>query len=212
MGMRSGVPFVVIAGSSLLLWLGCGVSSSGNADLLAGGDAGDATTGPSSSSGSAGPTTDGGQNGDDGAVVADGGIDPADAGPGGDTSKLSCGAAACAIPGQTCCVSALTGGASTAFSCVNGPTCPSPAGGGETAALACSGAANCPQGTVCCIRSTNSGAASECKATCGKSEAQLCDAKAANTGCSPTEPCSNESIDDWGNLPAGYATCGGKGT
>jgi hypothetical protein len=155
--------------------------------------------------------------GPNGSVVADGGVDPPDAGPGGDTSQLTCGTASCAIPAQTCCIAPVPGDPNRSYSCVVGSTCPRPDGGGgrgdgEIVALKCSSGANCGAGTVCCVTQSNGVTSSECKATCGQDEAQLCDQKAADagTGCPQNAPCSHDNIGDWG-LPRTYATCGGKG-
>jgi hypothetical protein len=63
---------------------------------------------------------------------------------------------------------------------------------------------------VCCVQQVNNGATSECKATCGNNSAQLCDKNATVTGCAAADMCSSRNINDW-NLPATYATCGGKG-
>jgi hypothetical protein len=143
--------------------------------------------------------------------VADGGIDPADAGPGGDLTKISCGSTQCFIPGETCCIARLPNGPPDhSYSCVNGPGCPPAAGGADTTALKCSGAANCAAGTVCCVRQNNNTTASECKATCAGNEAQLCDPAAATSGCAAGTACSNKNITDWW-LPRTFATCGGKG-
>lgn len=153
---------------------------------------------------------DGGRDAADGAVVADGGSDPPNAGPGGDISHLPCGTAQCSLPGETCCISGFHNG--LAYSCVNGPSCAGAPGIGKTA-LKCSGAANCAAGTVCCVRAfreSGNDAASACKATCGGNEAQLCDLNAAPTGCPAAKACSSTRIGDWG-LPQTFATCGGLG-
>jgi hypothetical protein len=166
-----------------------------------------------SSSGSS-TTSGGGRTPDDAGVTADGGIDPPEAGAGGNTTTIACGATTCPIPAETCCVSELQAGGNNSFACVVGTTCPAPPGGGDTAALKCSGQANCATGTVCCIRIVADGddAASECKASCTGDEAQLCDLKAGDAGgCPAAAPCSNSNIDDWGQLPRGFATCGGRG-
>ena len=195
----------------------CGSESGAGADLTnpdasseAASSGGDGASGSSGSSGSSG-TSGGPRPADDAGVTADGGVDPPDAGPGGDTTRIACGATSCPIPAETCCVSELNTGGDTSFSCVAGATCPPVPGGGDTAALKCSSGANCPSGTVCCIRVVaGDHAASECKAACGSDEARLCDLKAGDAGCTPAEPCSNSNIDDWGKLPETYATCGGK--
>lgn len=170
-------------------------------------DGGGVSTGDGSSEGATGPRPP-----DKTGVTADGGIDPPNAGPGGDTATIACGATTCPIPAETCCVSEVGGSGNNAFACVASATCPTVPSGGETAALKCTGAANCGPGTVCCIRYNEPRAASECKASCGKNEAQLCDPKAADGGgCPAADPCSNDNIGDWGKLPDGFATCGGKG-
>jgi hypothetical protein len=143
-------------------------------------------------------------------ITADGGVNPPDAGPGGDLTQLPCGTAVCSIPLETCCVADL-GNSTRAYSCFIGATCPRPKDG-DTAGLKCAGAANCPPGTVCCIFEVSHGAASECRVTCsGSNEAQLCDPQAADAGCPSGQPCSNHDIGDW-QLPSTYATCGGRGT
>jgi hypothetical protein len=150
----------------------------------------------------------------DGAVAADGGSSQ-DAGPGGNTSSLTCGSAQCAIPAQVCCVTEQRqprdagGGLVYSYACVMGNSCPMPMNGG-TNALQCSSAANCAAGTVCCVSQNGQTTTSSCKATCGNNDAQLCDPTAAMTGCSASAPCSNNNVGDWG-LPPSYATCGGMG-
>lgn len=180
---------------------GSSTSSSG-----AGSSSGASSSG-GSSSGSSG-TNDGGTS--SGALGGDGGIDPPDAGPGGDTTKVNCGATSCALATDLCCASELGGGA-RAYGCANADAgCPAPSGGGDVAALTCSAQANCPANTVCCVRQTGAGAASACKAACDGNEAQLCDPNATDAGCPQSDPCSNDNIGDW-VLPDTYATCGGKG-
>ncbi len=138
-------------------------------------------------------------------------MDPPDAGPGGDIANIACGTTTCPIPAETCCVSELANGGDRSFACVAGATCPNPGGGGDVAALKCSSSANCAAGTVCCVSEKDGRAASECKATCGNGEAQLCDRNAPDGGgCPSSDPCSNDNIGDWGNLPRSYATCGGQ--
>ena len=165
-----------------------------------------------------------GANGDaypDGALVAEGGS-PGDAGPGGNANTLPCGNAACAIPGQACCVfQNATPPPDFSYACYNGG-CPSPSadagadaqgggGGGGVTALSCSGAANCPPNTVCCVTEIPPIVRSDCRAACGPSQAQLCDPRAAISGCAPDAgACSSANVTDWG-LPNTYATCGGVG-
>lgn len=202
----------IIVGSGL--WLACGGSDGGGALTETptpeagtvvpegGGDTGttgnDAATGQDASDAGTGQQEAGG---------GDGGINPADAGPGGTTSVITCGSTSCSIPAETCCVDRL-GGNMTAYGCA--AVCPGIDAGANTTALKCSGQANCAAGTVCCVRQTvGNGAASECKATCGGNEAQLCDLGAAMSGCTGTM-CSNNNVGDW-NLPKTYATCGGVG-
>ena len=159
-----------------------------------------------SSSGTSGGNDGGGTS--SGALGGDGGINPPDAGPGGDTTKIACGTTFCALANDECCVAEL-GGGQRSYGCASVDAgCPT--NGGDVAALKCSGQANCPSGMVCCVRQTNAGAASACKATCTGDEAQLCDKNAADAGCPPSDPCSSADIGDWG-LSNAYATCGGQG-
>jgi hypothetical protein len=208
--------------SVLVLGMGIGAAASAGATLVACGSESSGTdlTGSdaspdsgSSSGGSSGVGSSGGPRpADDAGVTADGGIDPPNAGPGGDTKSIPCGAATCPIPAETCCVSEIANNGDNGYACVAGATCPSPPGGGETASLKCSGAANCAAGTVCCIRWSDPQATSECKTSCANDEAQLCDPKAGDAGgCPPAQPCSNNDIGDWGKLPDSYGTCGGQG-
>lgn len=202
----------IVVGSGL--WLACGGSDGANDALTATDteagtglpEAGTSDTSTSANDAASGTDTGTGQQDSGG----DGGIDPPDAGPGGTTSTIKCGSTTCAIPAQTCCVDTLPGNM-TAYGCAT--TCPGlDAGGGggiDTAALKCSGQANCAAGTVCCVRQVNNAAASECKASCAGTEAQLCDVNVAASGCNGNT-CSNNNIGDW-NLPPSYATCGGKG-
>lgn len=215
--MKTNLFWVMVAGAtasaSVAMLVACG-SEEVAPDLVA--PAADAsaegsTTGDGGASSGDGSTSGGPRPAGEGGVTADGGIDPPEAGPGGDTTKIACGATTCPLPAEICCVSEVTGAGDTAFACVAAATCPQPAGGGDTAALKCSGAANCAAGTVCCVRDVNGNAASECKASCGNNEAQLCDPKAASTGCPAADPCSSKDIRDWGKLPSTFATCGGQG-
>lgn len=220
----------VVITSGLAVWAGCGSDEStatpgdgdGGASSSGGSSGATSSSGAASSSGgsSSGGTNDGGDGGGSSSGgSADGGIDPPDAGPGGDTTKLTCGSASCALPAQQCCIADLPGQGNRSYGCA--PTagdagCPPPDGGGggggiDVTSLKCSGAANCPANTKCCVRQTNGGAASECKADCNGNEAQLCDPNAATDGCPQQDPCSNDNIGDWG-LSNAYGTCGGQGT
>lgn len=147
---------------------------------------------------------------------ADGGVNPPNAGPGGSTSTLNCGSTTCAIPATACCISEVQGGG-VAYACATacgdgnvGNGGGNDHEGGDTTTLKCTGASNCAAGTVCCIRQVDNGASSECKASCTRDDAQLCDPAAATTGCAATSPCSNSQIRDFG-LPKTFGTCGGKG-
>lgn len=220
--MRSYVLFFLVASTGgVLVWAGCGSDETVAATASEDGGAGSSSSSSSGSSGPSGSSTsstssggpsDAGQS-SSGALGGDGGIDPPDAGPGGDTTKIACGATSCALATDTCCVSELAAGGNNAYACTTTDAgCPPPAGGGDVVALKCSAQANCPANTVCCVRQTNNGATSECKPACGQNEAQLCDPKALDGGgCTAGNPCSNDNISDWGNLPASFATCGGKG-
>ena len=146
-----------------------------------------------------------------GSIVADGGADPVGVGPGGTTADLPCGAATCAIPGQSCCVYELkNSAASFSYACVVGGTCPTMPNVRPNT-MTCSGAANCATGTVCCVSDANGTVSSSCKAACSSKEAQLCDPRAMVTGCAAgAGACSSNQIGDW-RLPKPYATCGGVG-
>lgn len=210
--------FVFSVAVSGIAMLRCG-GSSGATDLL---DARDASTGTPDSGDPTG-SNDGGANGTlDGAqseATPGGSGGTTDAGgPGGTTASLACGATACAIPSQVCCVDRVGGGAAS-YQCVTGATCPAiDAGAGNNVdpptALQCAGAANCGSGTVCCVQQVGGATTSSCKASCGgQNSAQLCDPKATNPGCLATgnlSVCSSKDIGDWG-LPATFATCGGRG-
>lgn len=218
MRLHHVLPWAVAVGSGLAVWA-CGSDGDGNADLVAqseDGGAASSSSGATSSSGSSGSSATnkdgGGDGGSSGALGGDGGIDPPDAGPGGSTSAITCGATSCALPAEQCCVSSVPGPGNLSYGCIaaSDAGCPQPDGGGDVTSLKCSAQANCPASTVCCVRQTNNGAASECKATCAGTEAQLCDPNAATTGCAAQIPCSSKNVTDWG-LPNTYATCGGKG-
>lgn len=229
--MRTTLGFVL--GSCVLVvgagvGLACGSTSDG--DLLANaGDAGaDGTT----------STTDGSPTGDaagatdsgpliDGAVldgtVADANLVPldggttSDAGPGGSTSSLACGAASCTIPGQVCCAS-RAGAGTFAFACENGASCPVVDAGPGTnppVALACTSAANCAPTEICCVQLQGNVATSACMTdTACKNlsgdKAVLCDPMQPTVGCAVGQPCSSKNIADW-KLPNGFGTCGGQG-
>jgi len=88
---------------------------------------------------------------------------------------------------------------------------PDAGGGGDTnvASLKCTASANCTTGQVCCIQNTAAGASSECKASCGGGEEQLCDPNAPDGGgCPQSDPCSNDGVGDFG-LPKTFGICGG---
>lgn len=201
--MRALVVFLGVSamGIGAAAWLGCG--SEGAPITIPPEDGG--------SGGSSGAPREAGAGG----VTADGGIDPADAGPGGDTANVACGATTCPIPAEICCVSDVPNGG-RGYVCVAGATCPTPAGGGDTTALQCTSAANCAAGTVCCVKQDKGVTASACQPSCGGGTgggdtAQLCDRGAPDGGgCPASAPCSNENIGDWG-LPRTFATCGGRG-
>jgi hypothetical protein len=204
---------VTIACSGLAVWAGCGSDS----ETTPTDDGGPGEGGASSSSG----TASGSSSGSSGSNP-DGGIDPPDAGPGGDTTKIACGATTCPIPSETCCISPVAGPGDRAYSCAVTAAdagCPQPdggrfgGGGGDVISLKCTDSANCAAGTVCCVRQSRNGAASECQPSCNmNNEAQLCDKSAPDggSGCPQQEPCSSRNIGDWG-LPNGFATCGGRG-
>ncbi len=164
---------------------------------------------PSADGGSSGSSGGGSGSGSSGGAVdaPDGGVNPSTAGPGGDTTRVACGTTACTIASETCCVTQTPNG--PAYGCVAGSACPAQ-GGADVAALKCSGAANCADGTVCCVSTTNNVASSSCQPSCGQGQAQLCDPRAASSGCSSGVMCSSANISDW-SLPPSYATCGGVG-
>lgn len=212
----------VVGSVSTAVLFACGVTAVGaesadaSVDGMSSGTSGTPLGVPSSSSGASGSsgTTDAGgaRSADEAGVTADGGIDPPGAGPGGNLTEIKCGATMCPIPAETCCVANLPGQGNRLYLCVVGATCPPIPDVSGTAALKCSTGANCPGGTVCCVRDTGGDrAASECKASCASDEAQLCNSAAPNTGCPESAACSNDNIGEWGDLPDGYATCGGKG-
>lgn len=135
-----------------------------------------------------------------------------DAGPGGTVDTLACGATACALPAETCCVTNDTKTNTFGFSCTSGASCKANAG---AVTLECSGPANCAGGSVCCVAQTSTGeTTSACRPTCasggGVDRAILCDPAAPSVGCPAGAPCSASSIDEW-SLPNGFGTCGGKG-
>ena len=180
-------------------------------------------------------TADGGPGSANGGGVVSGGVNPSNAGPGGNTATLSCGNATCNIPAQVCCITRTAAG--NAFACEPGSTCtPVTADGGvatgggggggggdggfdtgggdnPTVTLKCTDTANCAAGSICCVtRSDATGTVAQCVAgtTCGKDSAQLCDPKATSTGCAAGQMCTSDNIHDWG-LSAPFATCGGAG-
>ena len=170
----------------------------------AGADGGDG--GPSSPSSREGGPASGG--GPEAGSSTDGGVDPPGAAPGGNASSLPCGTTTCALPAESCCVSDL-GNGSLGYACIaTGAACGS--GGANATALSCSATANCPAGSVCCASDATKPTSSQCRSACGAKEAQLCDPKAATTGCAASAPCSSQNIADWG-LSTAYATCGGVG-
>lgn len=221
MRLHHVLPWVLLGAGTVGAWLGCGSDDSGS-DVTAQGDAGNASSssggtasstsssGGTSTSSSGGSTTGdgGGTSSSSGAPGGDGGINPPDAGPGGNTTQINCGATACPIPAQECCVAQTNAG--RAYGCVSVDAGCGGGGGGDVAALQCTSQANCPANTVCCVSATNNGATSACQASCTGDQAQLCDPSATNTGCSAQDPCSHDNIGDWG-LPRTFATCGGKG-
>ena len=225
---RSSLLFCALAAAGARTLGACGSDA---LDLASGDDAGadvfaqdasfDAPVGDTGAdAGDLGDGDGGGGGGDaaaDGAFVADGGSAD-DAGPGGSASSLPCGSAQCRIPAETCCVSSNPNPPPDFFyGCYSG-ACPLDAGAGAGASagavtsLKCSGAANCAAGTVCCVyENANKQVVSDCLASCGAGQAQLCDPGAAISGCSAASgACSSANVTDWG-LPATYATCGGVG-
>jgi hypothetical protein len=208
-----------LVSAATAIGLGCGGASATDVTTAPPGDGGLADGASSSGASSSGASSSSGGS-SSGSVGPDGGLNPPDAGPGGTTSQITCGATSCAIATEVCCVSRTNAG--TAYGCATGTTCPGAGGGdggggggggggGDVVALKCSGAANCAPGTVCCVDQTNNGATSACLPSCGQGQAQLCDPTAGTaTGCAVNQPCSSNNIGDWG-LPRTYATCGGKG-
>lgn len=167
----------------------------------------------------------GGGGGSGGTGATSGGVNPADAGPGGTTTQLSCGNTSCAIPAQVCCITPTSAG--LAYGCETG-TCALPdagqgnggdggqggnQGGGDVnlVMLSCSDQANCPTGTVCCAtRSDATGTVAACQmgTSCQKDGIQLCDpaAPAATNGCPSGQQCISDNIQDLG-LPASFGRC-----
>ena len=167
----------------------------------AGADGGEGGT----SSGEGGPASGGGR---EAGSSTTGGVDPPGAAPGGNASSLPCGTATCALPAESCCVSDL-GNGSLGYACIAaGAACGS--GGANATTLSCSATSNCPAGSVCCASDATRPTSSQCSSACGAKEVQLCDPKAATTGCAASAPCSSQNIGDWG-LSTAYATCGGVG-
>lgn len=213
------------------LLLACGTTA--NPDVFEGapdGSADGAVTGTGTSpTGTASDSGTGTTTLPDGAVVTNAGtpgpLDAgvvADAGPGGNTSSLTCGTASCAIPSQVCCSTRAQGGASFQFSCVTGAACPVPdagpgsgGGGGRPTTLKCTSNANCAANEVCCITQNNNTTGSSCmtQAACDGAPgdtAVLCDPANPAVGCPAADPCSSDNINDW-RLPPGFGTCGGVG-
>lgn len=225
---KTAVVFVGLVGAASLVWMACGGADS--TELSGGPDGGGDTGSTPPSNGDSGnpppppqpppppppPADDGGSDAPDGTVVADGGVNPPDAGPGGSTTTLTCGTATCSIPAQSCCVQG--GGGTTSFSCVAG-NCPVPdagAGGGDVTQLKCSGTANCTSGNVCCARQQvvngRDVVTSQCQATCTGGSVQLCDPKAATSGCADAgATCVHPAGGGDLALPTSYGTCGGQG-
>ncbi len=165
---------------------------------------------------------DGGGSGSNGGVATNGGVNPADAGPGGTTTSLSCGNTSCAIPAEVCCVTPTSAG--LAYGCETG-TCAIPDAGRGTGnggngnqggdvnlvTLSCSDQANCPTGTVCCATQSDSkGTVAACQmgTVCSKDGIQLCDpaAPAASNGCATGQQCTSDNIKDLG-LPPSFGRC-----
>jgi hypothetical protein len=207
---RVAVTLLLVAMAALATAVACGIH---NEVLDAYPDASTATSsggasssGASSSGAPAQPDADTSGSSDAG-IVADGGVDPANAGPGGTTTSIACGTATCPLPEQKCCVSELTAGGSHSFACVLGAVdCPRAPDSVATVGLACSGAANCPDGTVCCAEVVNGNNVSSCQASCPTRSAQLCDPAASKSGCSPSDRCSNGAVGTLG-LPRTFGTC-----
>ena len=213
----------VVVVSAVAFWVGCG-SSSDDSLINAGNDGGsEASTTPPPPPPPPNPPppppSDAGDAGTlpDGAIAADGGTNIQDAGPGGDTTSLPCGAATCAIPSQSCCVANTNGGRN--YLCVVGPAtnCPVPDAGGqpEVVALKCSSSANCAATEQCCANVGAGGIAqSSCVpwGTCGSADAGagnehavFCTLDAGNVGCDAGVTCVQNN--DWG-LPKNFGTCG----
>ena len=203
--LQKSVAGIVLAGSlGVALFVGCGGASASTIDG-SGGDGG------------------GGSNG---GVSTSGGVNPADAGPGGTTTSLSCGNTTCAIPAEVCCITPTSAG--TAYGCETG-TCALPDagrgnggddGGGQNGnqggdvnlvTLSCSAQANCPTGTVCCATMSDAkGTVTACQmgASCSKDGIQLCDpaAPTASNGCAAGQQCVSDNIRDLG-LPTTFGRC-----
>lgn len=224
------LPMAIVCAFSAggLLFVACGGSDGTNTDLVTpdatspdgdttqtdGSTNNDGSTDTDGGTGDGATGSDGAARGPDGSFVADGGADPDGAGPGGNTTTISCGSTTCNIPGESCCVYTPNNPPPNfVYACVAGIGCPTPDGGvAEKTALKCSSQANCPVGTVCCVHQQQNTTFSDCQATCqGNNTAQLCDKNAPDGGgCPQNQPCSSNNIGDW-NLPSSYATCGGKG-
>jgi hypothetical protein len=189
----------------LAMSIGCGGSTSADVSPAEAGT--DGATGGMDSS----PLSDSATQ--DGPIMSsggDGGSSP-EAGPGGSTSSVVCGSTTCAIPSDMCCVfQPAAPPPDFTYACGGGAACPPGVGGNGTTSLKCSSAANCPSNTVCCAHPVGNDVASSCQATCTGTDAQLCDPRAASSGCvGDAGTCSSMNIGDW-NLPATFGTCGGK--
>ena len=214
-------------------YVACGGSSSADAFAVDAGDdgstsgdaqhgdgaaaGGDAALGDDGSPTDTGAPRDGGSPFTDAAPAFSGdGGGANDAGPGGTVSQIACGSTSCSLATDFCCVyRANNPPPEFLFDCASGSGCPTnPAANNDATALACSSAANCPPSTVCCVNDNGRRVWSQCQTACtsgsGVQSAQLCDPTAATTGCPTSQPCSSNSIGDWG-LPRGFATCGGVG-
>lgn len=214
----------LVLAAAALVPFGCGGSESDEivVDQDGGQDGVAADTNKPAFDGGGIPDANGTDSSDSGSLadgqVLDGGTNPTDAGPGGNTTALPCGAvSACPINGARCCVypTSADGGTSISYACIGASTCPDGVDGGQTATvLGCTGSANCAAAQVCCVKTNddNEGlqsATSVCKASCSNNEAQLCDPAAAAPGCvADAGACSSTSILLW-NLPATFGTCGG---
>jgi hypothetical protein len=223
--MKKCFAFVAVVLASFAAHAGCGGDDNATGPTTPGdGGGADATTAPDGSpaddasgaadTATASDTGTGGSFTDAPPTATTDGGGSNDAGPGGNTSTITCGSASCSLAGSFCCVyNNKNPPPEFVFGCATGSGCPTRAGAKSPIALACSSAANCPASTVCCLKDDGNTIRSECAATCVDSSnvttAQLCDPSAATTGCPSSDPCSSDNINDW-KLPNGFATCGGK--